>query len=236
MLLGRNFLRTSARRAGRLSVVVPTWHKHQLRHAHAIEMAHERIPLPIIQRQLGNMPISGSRRSISKGSTTRRSSTPCTPDDRRRSRPPSVCTPLRSPRPRTETLFGNRDRQRRPAPARPRPSASPGRFEPLLTAPRIQLRTAARCLAQPLGPPRRRAGADPRPVRRTRRRRFPGRLDRARTRPRTSLTGRSVIATCATGRVAVNEVLFCAAEQTCNGAVVRHQPGRLAVATLPWSS
>ena len=27
---------------------------HQLRHAHAIEMAHERIPLPIIQRQLGH--------------------------------------------------------------------------------------------------------------------------------------------------------------------------------------
>jgi integrase len=29
-------------------------HKHQLRHAHAIEMAHEGIPLPIIQRQLGH--------------------------------------------------------------------------------------------------------------------------------------------------------------------------------------
>ena len=27
---------------------------HQLRHAHAIEMAHEAIPLPIIQRQLGH--------------------------------------------------------------------------------------------------------------------------------------------------------------------------------------
>ena len=27
---------------------------HQLRHAHAIEMAHEGIPLPIIQRQLGH--------------------------------------------------------------------------------------------------------------------------------------------------------------------------------------
>ena len=44
------------------------------------------------------MPISGSPRSISKGSTTLRSSTPSTPDDRRSSRPPPVCAPRRSPR------------------------------------------------------------------------------------------------------------------------------------------
>jgi integrase len=27
---------------------------HQLRHAHAVEMAHERVPLVVIQRQLGH--------------------------------------------------------------------------------------------------------------------------------------------------------------------------------------
>jgi len=35
---------------------------HQLRHAHAIEMAHEGIPLPIIQRQLGHAHLVGSSR------------------------------------------------------------------------------------------------------------------------------------------------------------------------------
>jgi site-specific recombinase XerD len=29
-------------------------HKHQLRHAHAVEMSHEGVPLVVIQRQLGH--------------------------------------------------------------------------------------------------------------------------------------------------------------------------------------
>ena len=31
---------------------------HQLRHAHAVELLHERIPLPLIQRQLGHAYLS----------------------------------------------------------------------------------------------------------------------------------------------------------------------------------
>ena len=31
---------------------------HQLRHAHAVELLHEGIPLPLIQRQLGNAYLS----------------------------------------------------------------------------------------------------------------------------------------------------------------------------------
>jgi hypothetical protein len=33
-------------------------HKHQLRHAHAVELLHEGIPLPLIQRQLGHSHLS----------------------------------------------------------------------------------------------------------------------------------------------------------------------------------
>ena len=46
----RGELRRLAGRAGVRRRFAP----HQLRHAHAIEMAHEGIPLPIIQRQLGH--------------------------------------------------------------------------------------------------------------------------------------------------------------------------------------
>ncbi|MBA3421343.1 MAG: site-specific integrase [Thermoleophilaceae bacterium] len=50
---------------------------HQLRHAHAIEMAHEGVALNIIQRQLGHTD-SVSRLSTCRASTTPRSSTPST--------------------------------------------------------------------------------------------------------------------------------------------------------------
>jgi site-specific recombinase XerD len=33
-------------------------HKHLLRHAHAVELLHEGIPLPLIQRQLGHAYLS----------------------------------------------------------------------------------------------------------------------------------------------------------------------------------
>jgi site-specific recombinase XerD len=51
---------------------------HQLRHAHAVELAREGVPLIVIQRQLGHSNL-GSQASISKASTTPRSSTPSTP-------------------------------------------------------------------------------------------------------------------------------------------------------------
>ncbi|MGO9904116.1 MAG: tyrosine-type recombinase/integrase [Solirubrobacteraceae bacterium] len=33
-------------------------HDHQLRHAHAVELLHEGVPLPLIQRQLGHSHLS----------------------------------------------------------------------------------------------------------------------------------------------------------------------------------
>ncbi len=44
---------------------------HQLRHAHAIEMAREGVPLNITQRQLGHTQLT-SRRPTCRASTTRR--------------------------------------------------------------------------------------------------------------------------------------------------------------------
>jgi site-specific recombinase XerD len=52
---------------------------HQLRHAHALELAREGVPLNIIQRQLGHAN-SARRRSTSKESTPRRSSPPSAHD------------------------------------------------------------------------------------------------------------------------------------------------------------
>lgn len=60
---------------------------HQLRHAHAVEMAHEGVPLVVIQRQLST-PTSASRASTCKASTAARSSARSTDDRRRPSRPP----------------------------------------------------------------------------------------------------------------------------------------------------
>ena len=56
---------------------------HQLRHAHAVEMAREGVPLIVIQRQLGHSNPSASPRSTCKASTTPRSSRPSMPDGRR---------------------------------------------------------------------------------------------------------------------------------------------------------
>ena len=47
----RNHLRRIATKAGVRRRFAP----HQLRHAHAVEMAHERVPLNVIQRQLGHV-------------------------------------------------------------------------------------------------------------------------------------------------------------------------------------
>jgi hypothetical protein len=70
----RSELRQVARQAGVRRRFAP----HQLRHAHAVEMAREGVPLIVIQRQLGT-PTSASPPSTCKASTTPKSSTPCTP-------------------------------------------------------------------------------------------------------------------------------------------------------------
>jgi site-specific recombinase XerD len=59
---------------------------HQLRHAHAVEMAHEGIPLVVIQRQLGHANL-GITSIYRRASTAARSSTPSTDGHRRRSPP-----------------------------------------------------------------------------------------------------------------------------------------------------
>jgi site-specific recombinase XerD len=74
----RSEFRRIAARAGVRRRFAP----HQLRHAHALELAREGVPLNIIQRQLGHTNL-GPPRSTSKGSTPRRSSPPSTPVGRR---------------------------------------------------------------------------------------------------------------------------------------------------------
>ena len=56
---------------------------HQLRDAHALDLAREGVPLNIIQRQLGQYQPRHHSASISKGSIRRRSSRPCAPAGRR---------------------------------------------------------------------------------------------------------------------------------------------------------
>jgi site-specific recombinase XerC len=70
------------RRVSREAGVRRRFAPHQLRHAHAVEMARGGVPLIVIQRQLGHTNL-GSPRSTSKASTTPRSSTPCTRAARR---------------------------------------------------------------------------------------------------------------------------------------------------------
>ena len=55
---------------------------HQLRHAHAVEMAREGVPLNIIQRH-SDTRTSGSRRSTRRASTAPKSSAPSTRGERR---------------------------------------------------------------------------------------------------------------------------------------------------------
>src|SRR3954454_19567936 len=57
---------------------------HQLRHAHAVELAHEGVPLVVIQRQLGHSNL-GITSVYLQGSTTPRASKPSPPGERQRS-------------------------------------------------------------------------------------------------------------------------------------------------------
>ncbi len=83
---GRPWASTAARaQLRRLAVVAGVRRRfapHLLRHAHAIEMAHEGIGLNVIQRQLGHTDL-GVTSIYLQGSTTARSSMPCTGEDRR---------------------------------------------------------------------------------------------------------------------------------------------------------
>ena len=74
----RSELRRVAREAGVRRRFAP----HQLRHAHAVEMTREGVPLIVIQRQLGHTNL-GITSIYLQGSTTPRSSTPSTPAARR---------------------------------------------------------------------------------------------------------------------------------------------------------
>jgi len=66
--------RTELRHTATAAGVRRRFAPHQLRHAHAVEMAHEGVPLIVIQRQLGHSNL-GSPRSTCRASTTPRSST-----------------------------------------------------------------------------------------------------------------------------------------------------------------
>jgi hypothetical protein len=70
--------RTELRHAAREAGVRRRFAPHQLRHAHAVEMAREGVPLIVIQRQLGHTNL-GITSIICKASITPRSSTRCTP-------------------------------------------------------------------------------------------------------------------------------------------------------------
>ena len=74
--------RAELRRTAATAGVRRRFAPHQLRHARAVEMAHEGVPLIVIQRQLGHSNLV-SPRSTSKASTTPRSSRPSTPAARR---------------------------------------------------------------------------------------------------------------------------------------------------------
>jgi site-specific recombinase XerD len=74
----RQPLRRTAVKAGVRRRFAP----HQLRHAHAVEMAREGVPLNVIQRQLGHANL-GVASVYLQGSTTPRSSTPSAPAEHR---------------------------------------------------------------------------------------------------------------------------------------------------------
>ena len=69
--------RTQLRRTAAAAGVRRRFAPHQLRHAHAVEMAHEGVPLIVIQRQLGHSNL-GITSIYLKASRTPKSSTPST--------------------------------------------------------------------------------------------------------------------------------------------------------------
>lgn len=69
-------VRVALRRTAAEAGVRRRFAPHQLRHAHAVEMAREGVPLNVIQRQLGHANLALPR-SISRASTAARSSRRC---------------------------------------------------------------------------------------------------------------------------------------------------------------
>ena len=106
----RSELRRVAREAGVRRRFAP----HQLRHAHAVEIAREGVALLVISASSA-MPTSASRRSICKASTTPRSSTPSTRAAPRWS--PSTA--------RSASELRAAEGSRRPSAARPGPTEQP---------------------------------------------------------------------------------------------------------------
>ena len=92
---GRRWEASAARKqlhhAGAVAGLRRRFAPHQLRHAHAVEMAHEGVPLVVIQRQLGHANL-GITSIYLQASTAAKSSAPSTADRRPRSRPPPVST------------------------------------------------------------------------------------------------------------------------------------------------
>jgi site-specific recombinase XerD len=72
-------IRTQLRNAARAAGVRRRFAPHQIRHAHAVEMSREGVPLVVIQRQLGHADL-GITPPTCVGSTTPKSSTPSTND------------------------------------------------------------------------------------------------------------------------------------------------------------
>jgi site-specific recombinase XerD len=75
-------VRSEFRRLAARAVVRRRFAPHQLRHAHALELAREGVPLNIIQRQLGHANL-GTTSIYLRASTPKRSSWPCTAAARR---------------------------------------------------------------------------------------------------------------------------------------------------------
>jgi site-specific recombinase XerD len=75
-------VRTEFRRLAAQAGVRRRFAPHQLRHAHALELAREGVPLNIIQRQLGHANLGTTSISY-RGSIPRRSSPRCTHAARR---------------------------------------------------------------------------------------------------------------------------------------------------------
>ena len=81
-------LRRTAARAGVRRRFAP----HQLRHAHAVEMAHEGVPLVVIQRQLGHSNL-GITSIYLQGIDSAEITTPSTPGRLRRCKSTPSCAP-----------------------------------------------------------------------------------------------------------------------------------------------
>jgi integrase len=122
--------RTELRRVAREAGVRRRFAPHQLRHAHAVEMAHEGVPLIVIQRQLGHTNL-GITSVYLQGIDTPRSSTRSTHGARRWSPSTARCKSEGSTRPAAGKPRLPRHRSSCRSPAR-NPVASGSQSAPLI--------------------------------------------------------------------------------------------------------